>query len=156
MGISWGYHGDQGSSQPDVPRSCRGDFLIFQVPIYQVQLINFPIFQVELTNFQNFKSYRKIFKFCIQNMLFSSKIDGQTTYSSIFSLPQKMDSVPRNLDRLFIVCPEAQIYCLTFQLLCSKSEIAKILDLTLQADLFRLRLAIRGKEGGGYSIFRFI
>ena len=32
-----------------------GTFPIFQVPIFQVELINFPILQVELTNFPNFQ-----------------------------------------------------------------------------------------------------
>ena len=32
-----------------------GTFPIFQVPIYQVELIIFPIFQVEWTNFPNFQ-----------------------------------------------------------------------------------------------------
>ena len=45
----------QGSSQPDFPRSFMGTFPIFQVPIYQVELIIFPIFQVEWTNFPNFQ-----------------------------------------------------------------------------------------------------
>ena len=47
--------GEQGSSQPDFPRSFMGTFPIFQVPIYQVELIIFPIFQVEWTNFPNFQ-----------------------------------------------------------------------------------------------------
>jgi hypothetical protein len=47
----------------------------------------------------------------------------------LFSLLQKLESVPVNLDRLFIVFPETRIDCLNFHLLFPTFNIVYVLEL---------------------------
>ena len=72
----------QGLSQPNFPRSCKGTFPIFQVPIFQVQPIHFPIFQVELNNFPIFQIISNDFPiFRVKYFFFPAKIISYYNFS---------------------------------------------------------------------------